>query len=88
MKLKHEFMTRQIAGEYVLIPMGKSALAFSGMVTANAVGAFICEQLREETDRETLLSAICSEFEVEPGTAEADMDDFLKLLAKAKLLEP
>ena len=57
MKLKYEFMIRQVAGENVLIPMGKSALSFSGMVTANDVGAFICEKLQRDTTREELLES-------------------------------
>ena len=87
MKLKHEFIIRQIAGEYVLIPMGKSALAFSGMVTTNEVGAFICRQLAKSVSQEALLDAICAEFEVSRQTAQEDMEQFLRNLRKADLLE-
>ena len=87
MKLKHEFMIRQVVGENVLIPMGKSALEFSGMVTANDVGAFICERLRSETTEQALLLAVCEEFEVDRGTAQEDLRDFLQLLRRAGLLE-
>ena len=87
MKLKHEFIVRQIAGEYVLIPMGKSALAFSGMVTTNEVGAFICRQLAKPVSQEALLDAICAEFEVSRQTAQEDMEQFLRNLRKADLLE-
>jgi len=58
MKLKYEFVVRQIAGEHVLIPMGKSALAFSGMVTTNEVGAYICRRLAEPVSQEELLDGI------------------------------
>lgn len=86
MKLKYEFAIRQIAGEQVLIPMGSAALKFSGMVTTNEVGAFICQVLKEETDREVLLAAICAEFEVDADTARQDMDAFLQNLDRAGLL--
>lgn len=86
MKLKHEFTIRQIVGEYVLIPMGKSALAFSGMVTTNAVGGFICEQLAQETTKEELLKRICREFQIDAVTAEKDLEQFLGELRKANLL--
>ena len=87
MRLKYEFMIRQVAGENVLIPMGKSALEFSGMVTANDVGAFICEKLQSETTEQALLMAVCEEFEVDRETAQKDLQDFLRLLRKAGLLE-
>ena len=87
MKLKHEFVIREIAGEYVLVPMGKSALAFSGMVTTNAVGAYICEQLASPITGEALLDAVCQEFEVSRQTAREDTEQFLNMLRKAALLE-
>lgn len=87
MKLKYEFTLRQIAGEYVLIPMGRSALAFSGMVTTNAVGAAVCRRLAEPATKEELLEAVCEEFAVDPQTARKDLEEFLTLLRGAGLLE-
>ena len=87
MNLKYEFTIREIAGEYVLIPMGKSALAFSGMVTTNAVGATVCRRLAEPATKQELLEAICEEFAVEEETARRDLEEFLILLRGADLLE-
>lgn len=87
MKLKHEFIIREIAGEYVLIPMGKSALAFSGMVTTNEVGAAICQRLESPATKEELVEAVCQEFEVSPQTAQADLEEFLTVLRQVNLLE-
>lgn len=41
MKTSNEFIMREIAGEYVLVPIGKRALTFQGLVTMNEVGALI-----------------------------------------------
>lgn len=87
MKLKYEFNVRQIAGEYILVPMGAGALAFSGMVTTNEVGALICEKLKGETSKEALVEAVCGEFDTTPETAQADLEEFLTRLDKAGLLE-
>lgn len=86
MKLKYDFAVREIAGEYVLIPMGAAALQFSGMVTTNEVGAFLCEALKQETTREQLLSSLCREFETDEATAGADLDAFLAMLRRADIL--
>ena len=37
MKLKYEFSVREIAGDYVLVPLGEAALKLSGMITTNEV---------------------------------------------------
>lgn len=87
MKLKYEFAVREIAGEFVLIPMGGAALAFSGMVSTNAVGAFICECLKTQTTPDAILDGICAEFDIDRETARQDMLAFLESLRRAKLLE-
>ncbi|MBQ6889616.1 MAG: PqqD family protein [Oscillospiraceae bacterium] len=87
MRLKFEFNVRQIAGEYILVPMGVAALEFSGMVTTNAVGALILEKLRQDTTPEQICQAICQEFEVDEATAREDMEQFLAVVEKAGLLE-
>lgn len=86
MKLKYEFTVREVVGEYVLIPMGTDALAFSGMVTTNEVGAAVCQALREETTVEAIVSQVCGEFDVSPEEARQDVAEFLEALRKAGLL--
>ena len=87
MKLKYEFIVREIAGEYVMVPMGAAALEFSGMASTNAVGAFICEKLKQETTPEAVLDSICREFEIDRATAQADLNAFLDDMRKVKLLD-
>ena len=87
MKLKYDFHVRNIAGEYILVPMGAGALAFSGMVTTNAVGAVICDCLKEDTSAEAILAKLLEEFDIDEATAREDMNGFLANLEKAGLLE-
>lgn len=87
MKLKYEFSVREIMDEYILVPVGESALEFSGMVTTTEVGAFLCGLLREETTRDALLAALLAEYEVDEATAGADLDEFLAAMGQADLLE-
>ena len=39
MKIQKEFVLREIAGDYVIIPTGKTVLTFNGLITVNEVGA-------------------------------------------------
>lgn len=86
MKLKHDFIVREVAGEYIMIPMGESALAFSGLVATSEVGAFLCECLKEDVSREQLVSKVLEEYEVDRETASADVDEFLQTLEKLNLV--
>lgn len=40
MKIKEGFAKRNIAGSEIVVPVGKKALEFNGMVTLNETGAF------------------------------------------------
>ena len=47
MKIKREFVLREIAGDILLVPTGKTALDLNGMLTLNGVGADIWKMLPE-----------------------------------------
>lgn len=87
MKLKYEFAVREIAGDFVLVPMGKAALKLSGMISTNAVGAFLWEQLLEENSEERLAGKLVEAFDVDIITAENDVKEFLEQLQKLDLVE-
>lgn len=83
MRAKNEFAIREIDGDYVLIPMGKMALTFSGFITTNEVGVFIWECLQDEITEEEVLNKVLDTFEIEKDVALKDIQEFLE---KAKSL--
>ena len=87
MKLKYDFAVREIVGEYVMIPLGKDALNFSGMVSTSETGAAIIEALRDEISREELLQILLDQFDIDEATASADLDGFLTQLRKINVLD-
>ena len=86
MKLNGTFTLREIAGEILVIPVGKTALNLNGMIILNPVSKVIWECLEKEATREELLTAVCDAFEVETADAEQDLDEFLEELRKQDLL--
>ncbi len=87
MKLKYQFVVREIMGEYTVIPSGEGALALSGMIMTNAVGACLWTALQNDCTQESLVQQLLEEFEVEREAAEADVCEFLNHLQKLALLE-
>lgn len=86
MKLNGTFTLREIAGEILVIPVGKTALNLNGMIILNPVSKVIWECLEKEATRVELLTAVCDAFEVETADAEQDLDEFLEELRKQDLL--
>ena len=80
------YILRQIAGEYVILPTGSTTLKFNGMITVNEQGAFLWEKLRQEISRDELVEAMLEEYEVDPETAGADVDEFLHILRRSGIL--
>ena len=86
MDVKKEFIVREIAGDYILVPYGQTSLDFNGIVTMNEIGRFIWENIEKAEDEDELLDFILDEYEVERDVAKADLDEFLKILRDAEII--
>ena len=87
MKIDKSFILREIAGDYVIVPTGETALQFNGLITVNEVGAFLWEKLQEEITEQELVQAVLAEYEVDADTAQKDVSEFLDYLVKGSILE-
>ena len=66
MKLNPEFIMQEIGGDALLVPVGKSAEAFRGLIRLNETAAFLVKKLQNESSPEALVKALGEEYE---GTA-------------------
>lgn len=88
MKIRGTFVTRDIAGDTVIVPVGETALKYNGMITVTRSGAALWQALEDGCgSRDALIRVLLDRFDVDPETAAADTDDFLAQLRKAELLE-
>ena len=86
MKINKEYVLREIAGDYIIIPVGKTVLEFNGLITVNEVGVFLWKMLQEEVTMDDLVKAVLSEYEVDEAVARADIQEFLDKLTEAGVL--
>ena len=87
MKISKEFILREIAGEYILVPVGKTALTFNGLVTENEVGALIWGMLEKGSDVSTIVNGILDEYDVDEQTATADVLEFISYLKSNNIID-
>lgn len=87
MKIKGEFVLREIAGDTILVPVGQTALNMNGMITLDPVAALIWKALEQGQDCKEILEQILNRFDVTEGAAEKDLEEFLAQLEAADLLE-
>ena len=87
MKIKEGFILRNVAGSYVVVPIGEATLDFNGMMNLNDTGAFLFEKMIEGISREDLIKALTEEYDVDEETASADVDAFIEKVEKEDLFE-
>ena len=77
MRASNEFILREIAGEFMLVPVGAAASRMNGLIVLNECGGTIFRALAAEQTREELVQAVLAEYDVDAETAAADVEEFL-----------
>ena len=87
MKLKKEFMIRNIAGQDVIIATGSAAMKYNGLLTVSPTARFILEHYEEATDLSDMTRMVLEEFEVDPETAARDVAHFTQTMLERGFIE-
>lgn len=86
MRINKEFVLREIAGDYVIIPTGQTVLEFNGLITVNEVGVSLWNMLQQEVTEDDLVRGILEEYEVEEDVAREDIREFIDTLVADNIL--
>lgn len=87
MKLKSNFVLRQIAGTWVVMPLSKDILNFDGMLSLNETGVALWLWMEKGLERESLVDMLTLEYDVSRNQALADIDEFITKLKKAGCIQ-
>ena len=86
MQIKKELIKREIAGDVILVPVGKTALDSNGLFMLNELGGFLWDLLPEADSVEVLTDAVLQSYDVDEATAKADIEEFLETLRKLDVI--
>jgi hypothetical protein len=86
MKLKENFVLRQVADTWVVLPLKTDTVDFNGMIRLNGSGAVLWKCLEQGATREELVQALTSRYEVSQEEAARDVDKFIETLNKVGCL--
>lgn len=87
MKAHSGFILRNLAGEYVLAPVGQEIKSFNGVAVMNEMCAFVWEKLQSDVSGQELLSAILYEYDTDEATASEDLDALLRKMREMGIIE-
>lgn len=87
MRIKSDFALRQVAGTWVVLPFGTEIVNFNGMLKLNESSVLLWKILEQGADRDALIAALTSEYDVDAETAGTDVDAFVEKLRNIGCLE-
>ena len=85
MKLNDDFITQELDGVQLLIPIGGEA--FHGIAQSNKAAAFIVDCLKEETTEEAIVAKMCEKYDAPQAVLAADVREILDTLRSIHALE-
>lgn len=86
MRIKNNFILRNIADECLLIPSGTAALSVKGLIAMSESGGLLCRKLQGGCTRDDLIAALLLEYDVTAEAAAADVDAFLEQMRQLDIL--
>ena len=87
MKLRGEFVVRQVMDNIVAIPVGQTSLRLNAMILLNDVSKIIWDCLEQGTNLEGIVKAVTDAFDVSNDEAQTDIQEFCNKLRKLQLLD-
>jgi len=88
MKIKDGFILKEIAGSFVVVPVGDDLVDFTLMITTNETGAFLWNCLSEDRSEQELVTMLKAEYEgADDAQLEADVAEFVATLKENSVLE-
>ena len=77
---------REVAGEYILVPVGSMALKLHGMISLTESGCLLWRMLEAGADEQALTDGLLREYDTDAATARQDVEAFLQKLASLGIL--
>ena len=89
MRIKKDFMLRDVVGKKAIFCVGIKAIDFRKIITLNESGEWIWNEAQAQGDftAESLTARACEEFDTTPQEAEAYVTEFLEQLEKEGVIE-
>jgi len=84
---REEIVSREIAGETILVPIRGRLVDLQRIFSVNPVGAHIWQQLDGKRTLAEIRDSVLETFEVERERAETDVQEFVAELVEAELVQ-
>ena len=87
MKIKSNYVLREVGDQFVVVPTGVEAIKFNGIITLNKSGKRLFKELQNEVTEVYLIEYLQTTYEVDEIKATKDVFNFINILKDNDLLE-
>lgn len=87
MKIKKDYVLREVAGTHVVLPFGRANLSLNGMLTLNETAVVLWRMLENDTSCDQMVAALTKEYMVSTEDAGKDVEEFISTLKQINCLE-
>lgn len=87
MPLKDNFIFKEVAKEYMMVPLLNGNVNMSKVINLNETGAFIIKKLKEKDSIDYVADEMTKEYDVSREDALNDIKEFVELLKKRGFYE-
>lgn len=86
-KAKSNYIHRKIAGNDVLITVGRNIANFNGYIELNSTASLIWDTLKSGATKEELVQLLMNTYNIDEKTAGKDVDEYLGQLSEHEMIE-
>ncbi len=86
LRTRDEVVSREIAGETILVPIRGKLVDMQRIFSVNPVGAHVWQQLDGRRSLAEIRDSVLDTFDVEKGQADVDIQEFVAELTEAELI--
>ena len=85
-RMSPDFVLREIAGEYAIIPLGEGTVFSNTMMTPNRTAAFLWKSFSEPSTEEDVVRRVMEQFDGDEAAIRRDVKRFVTDTLKNKVL--
>lgn len=87
MRLKDGFVLREIAGSFMVVPVGRRTQEVPGVIALTETGALLWRMLEKGAEEGDLVRSLLDEYDVSEDRATVDVRAFVAKAREQRLLE-
>lgn len=87
MKIKSNFILKEMDDMNIVVAVGDRAKSFNGVITLNSTATFMWKKLEEGISAQELALALTEEYDVDLSKAQADVEKFTDNLLKEGIID-